>query len=241
MTGASRGIGAAIARRLAANGAAVAVTYRANREAAGEVVDDIRARGGRAAAWRLDVADPDGFAGVFDAAEEFYAGAGARGLGVLVANAGVASHQVLAELDLAEWDRTMAINARGVLLSVKHAARRMLDGGRIVITSTVGTWWPSAGEAAYAASKAAAEQISRVASRELGARGITVNTVSAGPTDTDLLNAGAPPEAIAGAAAMTALGRIGQPADIADVVALLAHPDSRWITGQNIRADGGLT
>ena len=90
-------------------------------------------------------------------------------------------------------------------------------------------------------SKAAVEQITRVASRELGARGITANTVSAGPTDTDLLRAGAPEEALAGAAAMTALGRIGLPDDIADLVSLLAHPDSRWITGQNIRADGGLT
>jgi 3-oxoacyl-[acyl-carrier protein] reductase len=99
----------------------------------------------------------------------------------------------------------------------------------------------SAGEAAYAASKAAVEQISRVASRELGSRGITVNVVSPGPVDTELLRHGASPESIAGAAAMTALGRIGRLPDIADLVALLARPEGRWITGQNLRADGGLT
>lgn len=107
--------------------------------------------------------------------------------------------------------------------------------------STIGTSYPSPGETVYAASKAAVEQVVRVASRELGPRGITVNSVAPGPTDTDLLRAGAPPEALEGAAAMTALGRIGTPADIADLVALLARDESRWVTGQLLRADGGLT
>jgi 3-oxoacyl-[acyl-carrier protein] reductase len=111
----------------------------------------------------------------------------------------------------------------------------------VIALSTVGTAWPSPGETVYAASKAAVEQICRVASRELGRRGITVNVVSPGPTDTDLLRAGASAEALAGAAAMTALGRIGDPEDIADVVSLLARPEARWITGQVVRADGGLT
>ncbi|MFI0789810.1 SDR family oxidoreductase [Streptomyces lydicus] len=101
--------------------------------------------------------------------------------------------------------------------------------------------WPSPGEALYAASKAAVEQITRVASRELGHRGITANTLSLGPTDTDLLRAGAHPDALDGAAAMTALGRIGRPEDVADLVALLVRADNRWVTGQTIRADGGLT
>ena len=217
------------------------MTYRTRRDDADDVVAGIRSRGGAATSLALDVSCPDQFGAVFDAAEGFFSDAGARGLGVLVANAGVAAHQPLSDIAPGEWDRVMAINARGTLLSVQHAAARMLDGGRIIVVSTIGTSWPSPGETVYTASKAAVEQISRVASRELGARGITVNTISAGPTDTDLLRAGAPPDALEGAAAMTALGRIGQPGGIADLVGLLAGPDSRWITGQNVRADGGLT
>lgn len=219
----------------------VALTFVDHGQAADDVVASIDADGGRARAFRLDVADPDGFAPALDAAQTFFAEAGARGLDVLVANAGIAEHAPLAEVTIEAWDRVMAVNARGVLLSVQHAAARMGDGGRIVAVSTVGTAWPSPGETVYAASKAAVEQIVRVASRELGPRGITVNTVSAGPTDTDLLRAGAPPEALAGAAAITALGRIGEPADVAGVVGLLCRPEAGWLTGATLRADGGLT
>lgn len=163
VTGGSRGIGAAIARRLADDGAAVVLTHRVERIAAGAVVADINSRGGVARTVQLDVADSDAFAAVFEEADGFFEAAGTRGLGVLVANAGVASHRPLQEIDVAEWERVMTVNARGVLLSVQHAAARMTDGGRIVIVSTIGTAWPSPGEAAYAASKAAAEQIARVA------------------------------------------------------------------------------
>ncbi|NEW26816.1 SDR family oxidoreductase [Nocardia cyriacigeorgica] len=131
--------------------------------------------------------------------------------------------------------------ARGTLLTLQFAARNLRDNGRIITISTIGTHWPSPGEAAYAASKAAAEQLTRVASRELGSRGITANVLALGPTDTDLLRSTAPPAALDATAAMPALGRIGGPADIAGLVALLAHQDSGWITGQIIRADGGLT
>lgn len=241
VTGGSRGIGRAVAARLAADGAAVVFTYASRHTAADDLVDQITADGGWARALQLDLADPSRFDAVFTAADQAFSDAGVDGLTVLVANAGIMTHAPLDQLGVDEWDRTMAVNARGTFLTVQHAARRMRDGGRIITISTIGTAWPSPGEAAYAASKAAVEQITRVASRELGARGITANTVSAGPTDTDLLRAGAPEEALAGAAAMTALGRIGLPDDIADLVSLLAHPDSRWITGQNIRADGGLT
>ncbi|MEJ2859785.1 SDR family oxidoreductase [Actinomycetospora flava] len=241
VTGGSRGIGAAVARRLARDGATVALTYRDRRDAADDVVASVLDEGGTARAFPLDVADPEWFAPVFANAEAFFAREGARGLGVLVAGAGVAEHRPLADVTVETWDRVMAVNARGVLLSVQHAAARMLDGGRIVALSTVGTAWPSPGETVYAASKAAVEQIVRVASRELGGRGITVNAVSAGPTDTELLRAGAPPEALAGAAALTALGRIGEPHDVADVVGLLCRPEAGWVTGANLRADGGLT
>ncbi|MHC1557370.1 SDR family oxidoreductase [Actinomycetospora sp. C-140] len=231
VAGGSRGIGAAIARRLARDGAAVTLTYATREDAAAEVVAGIEADGGTARAVPLDVADPARVGPVVDEAAP----------DVLVANAGIAHHAPLADTTLEDWDRVMAVNARGVLLAVQHAAARMPEGGRIVVVSTIGTHWPSPGETVYAASKAAVEQIARVASRELGPRGITVNTVAAGPTDTDLLRAGAPPEALAGAAAMTALGRIGRPDDIADLVALLCRPDAGWLTGATLRADGGLT
>lgn len=241
VTGGSRGIGRAVAARLAADGAAVVVTYAVERAAADALVAEITDRGGFARALRLDLTDPDQFASVFNMADHAFADAGVDGLSILVANAGSFASTSLDEISVDEWDRVMAINGRGTFLTIRHAADRIRDGGRVITVSTIGTAWPSPGETVYAASKAAAEQVTRVASRELGRRGITANTISLGPTDTDLLRTSAPPEARDGAAAMTALGRIAQPADIADLVALLARPDSRWITGQNIHADGGLT
>ncbi len=241
VTGGSRGIGRAIAVRLAADGAAVVITYLARHQDADNVVAEITGNGGWARALPLDVADPEQFSGAFAAADQAFAEAGAAGLSILVANAGIFAANAIDEVSAAEWDRVMAVNARGTFLTVQHAGRRIRDGGRIIALSTVGTAWPSPGEAAYAASKAAVEQVTRVASRELGNRGITVNTVSLGPTDTDLLRAHAAPDALDGAAAVTALGRIGRPADAADLIAHLVHSDCRWVTGQNIYADGGLT
>lgn len=241
VTGGSRGIGRAIVARLAADGAAVVFTYATERETAEKLVAEITMEGGWAHALQLDLAQPNQFPDVLAAADQAFTEAGAAGLSVLVANAGVIAHAPIDQLSVTEWDRLMATNARGTFLTVQHAARRLRDRGRIITVSTIGTAWPSPGEAAYAASKAAAEQITRVASREYGPRGITANTISLGPTDTDLLRAGAPQEALDGAAAMTALGRVGQPVDVADLVALLAREESRWITGQNIHADGGLT
>lgn len=241
VTGGSRGVGRAIAARLAADGAAVVVTYRSQRAAAEDLVAEVTEQGGWMRGLQLDLARPEMVDAVFIAADQAFADAGTGGLDVLVANAGIISHTPLAELTVQEWDRVMDTNGRGTFLTVHHGARRLRDNGRIIALSTIGTAWPSPGESAYAASKAAAEQITRIASRELGGRGITANTLSLGPTDTDLLRAGAPPEALDGAAAMTALGRIGRPDDAAAIVALLARPESQWITGQNIRADGGLT
>lgn len=239
VTGGSRGIGRAIVTRLAADGAAVVFTYATERCAAEGLVTEITDAGGWARALQLDLREIDQLERVFSAADQAFAEVGV-GLNVLVANAGVAATSPIAHITSDEWDRVMAINAKGTFFTLQHAGRRMLDGGRILALSTIGTAWPSPGEALYVASKAAVEQLTRVASREFGSRGITVNTLSPGPTDTDLLRAGAPPEALEGAAAMTALGRIGRPEDIADLVALLIHPDNRWVTGQNVRADGGL-
>lgn len=241
LTGGSRGIGRAIARRLAADGATVVFTYCTQSEAADTLVAEIAERGGQASAVQLDLAIPDQVAGAFAAADRAFREADVGGLDILVANAGVFTSAAIADSTLDEWERVMTVNARGTFLTLQQALPRLRDGGRVITISTVGTRWPSPGEAIYAASKATVEQLTRVASRELGHRGITANTISLGPTDTDLLRAGAQPEALAGAAAMTALGRIGQPSDVADLVALLAHPDNRWVTGQNICADGGLT
>jgi 3-oxoacyl-[acyl-carrier protein] reductase len=134
----------------------------------------------------------------------------------------------------------MAVNAKGTFFAMQLAGHRLRDGGRIINISTLNTVLPAPGNALYAASKAAVEQFTTVAAREFGGRGITVNTVSPGATDTDLLRAANPGETFETAIAFTALRRLGQPADIANVVAFLAGPDSQWMTGQNLRATGGL-
>jgi 3-oxoacyl-[acyl-carrier protein] reductase len=229
VTGGSRGIGRAIVRRLAADGAAVVFGYATNERAAKQVEAE------RIWAVQADVGDLADIDRLFGVADERF-----DGLDIFVNNAGIPSGTPIAEVSEADYDRVMAVNAKGAFFALQRAAARMKDGGRIVNISTMGTAWPSPGEALYAASKAAIEQFARVASRELGRRGITVNTISPGPTDTDLLH-GVPAEALDQVAHLTALGRLGRPADIADVVAFLVGPDAHWLTGQNIRADGGLT
>ncbi|MEU9982204.1 SDR family oxidoreductase [Streptomyces sp. NPDC050856] len=237
VTGGSRGIGRAVVERLADEGATVVFSYVADERAAREVEG---AYGGRAVAVRADAAHLDQMERLFTTADEVFADRAAGPLSVLVNNAGVIDHTPIDELTPEVFERVMAINVRGVFFAVREAARRMADGSRIVSISSTGTAWPSPGESVYAASKAAIEQLTRVASRELGRRGITVNAVSPGPTGTDMLRAGTPPEVLAGVAHMTALGRVGTPSDIAAVVALLLGPDAAWLTGQNLVADGGL-
>ncbi|MGP3917508.1 SDR family oxidoreductase [Nonomuraea sp. 10N515B] len=237
VTGGSRGIGRAVVERLAGDGATVVFSYVADERAARQVEEVC---GGRATAVRADAADPDQVERLFATADQVFAGQAAGPLSVLVNNAGVIDHTPIEELTQEVFERVMAVNVRGAFFAVQAAARRMADGGRIVTVSSTGTAWPSAGESVYAASKAAIEQLTRVASRELGQRGITVNAVSPGPTDTDLLRANVPRETAATVAHMTALGRMGTPADIAAVVALLVSSDAAWLTGQNLTADGGL-
>ncbi|URN18478.1 MULTISPECIES: SDR family oxidoreductase [Streptomyces] len=237
VTGGSRGIGRAVVERLVRDGATVVFGYASDGRAARQVEE---ACGGRAVAVRADSADPDQVERLFATADRVFDERAAGPLSALVNNAGVIDHTRVDELTAEVFERVMAVNACGAFLAVRAAARRMGDGGRIVNVSSTATAWPSAGESVYAASKAAVEQLTRVASRELGPRGITVNTVSPGPTDTDMLRAGAPPEAVAGVAGLTALGRVGTPADVAAAVALLLGPDAAWVTGHNLVADGGL-
>ncbi|GAB3813345.1 SDR family oxidoreductase [Kribbella italica] len=234
VTGGSRGIGAAIVRRLAADGAAVTFTYASSGQAADEVVAAVKEAGGQAYAVQADQADLDALPAVFEAAAEPLGG-----LDILVCNAGRAMAKPMAEVTPGDFDEMFAVNLKGPYFAIKHAGEVLRDNGRIIALSTLNTKLPGPRISLYAASKGALEQVTKVAARELGGRGITVNVVSPGATDTDMFR-GNPPEAVERAAAGAALGRIGEPADVADVVAFLAGPDARWLTGQNLGATGGL-
>ncbi|MEQ4304387.1 glucose 1-dehydrogenase [Plantactinospora sp. B6F1] len=235
ITGGSRGIGRAVVRRLARDGAAVAFSYRTREHLADQLVAELTEAGAWACAIRVDLADPAAVRGLFAAAEERLGG-----LDVLVNNAGETLVASITDSTEEDFDRLMAVNVKAAFFLIQEAARRMRRGGRIVNISSTNTVLHAPGIALYAASKAALEQFTLVAARELSLRRITVNTVSPGPVDTDMLRASQPVEALDMAAAMTPLRRLGQPADVADVVAFLVGPDARWLTGQNLRAAGGL-
>lgn len=228
VTGGSRGIGRAIVRRLARDGATVVFSYKDNQAAADELVAEFD----EVVAVRADQADVSTIDTLFEPAR--------NGLDILVNNVAVNPRVPLTEVTEADFQRVMTVNALYPLLAMRRAAALLRDGGRIINISTLNTVIPAPGHGLYSASKAALEQFTAVAARELGARGITVNTVSPGATDTEMLRATNPPEALARTPALTALQRLGQPIDIANVVAFLASPESQWITGQNIRATGGL-
>ncbi|MGW2655052.1 SDR family NAD(P)-dependent oxidoreductase [Streptomyces sp. NPDC001478] len=237
VTGGSRGIGRAVVERLCRDGADVVFSYAANEEAAADVVRTVRTDGGKARAVRTDLSEPDGAEELMRTADDHLGG-----LDILVNNAAVAfTPTPLAETDVEVFDHVMAGNARAAFLTMRYAARHLRDGGRIVNISTLNTLRAAPGITPYAASKGALEQLTAVAARELGPRGITVNTVSPGATDTDLLRGTNPAEALQAVVGMTPLGRLGEPSDIADAVAFLVSHDGRWITGQNLRATGGLT
>ena len=234
VTGASRGIGRAIALRLAKDGAAVVVNYAGSEQQAREVVPDIEKACGRAVAVQADVSKVADVVRLFDAAFQHFGR-----LDILVNNAGVILYKLLADTSEEELDRLMAINVKGTYFCCQQAAKRMADGGRIInfSTSITGLMLPT--YSAYAASKGAVEQITRVLAKELGSRRITVNAVSPGPTDTELFGQDKTEDEKQRFGHQAALGRLGRPEDIADVVALLAGDDSHWITGQNVRANGG--
>lgn len=235
VTGASRGIGAAIARALAAEGMAVIVNYARSREAAEALVGRIVAEGGRALAARADIGAPDGVAALFDVAERQFGGAD-----VLVNNAGMMALSPIAETDDAAFEHQVALNLGGVFRGMREGARRLRDGGRIISfsSSVVGLWQPGYG--VYAATKAGVEAMTHVLAKELGKRAITVNAVAPGPVETGLFLTGKSPEQVAAIARMNPLGRLGQPGDIAQVAAFLAGAESGWINGQTIRANGGM-
>jgi 3-oxoacyl-[acyl-carrier protein] reductase len=227
VTGGTRGIGRAIVERLAADGARVFFTYQRSVALAASVAEDTGATPIQADQSLLAAVDA------------MFAPLPGR-LDILVNNAAVSSHIPIADLTSSAFDQAMTINTKVPLMAIQRAAPLMPDGGRIVNISTLNTAVPAPGLTLYCATKAALEQITAVAARELGPRGITVNTVSPGATDTDLLRSTNPPEALPQTAALTALQRLGRPADIASVVAFLCTEDAGWLTGQNLRATGGL-
>lgn len=235
ITGASKGIGKALALRLAKDGLAVVVNYASSQAAADEVVREIETTGGQAIAVKADVGTSEGVAALFDAAEKSFGG-----MDVLVNNAGVMKLSPLTETDDAEFDRHIAINLTGTFYGIREAGRRLREGGRIInfSSSVVGMYGPGYGH--YAASKAGVEAMTHVASKELGKRKITVNAVAPGPVETELFMTGKSEELVQNIIRNIPLGRLGQPDDIASVVSFLASTESGWINGQILRANGGM-
>jgi 3-oxoacyl-[acyl-carrier protein] reductase len=235
VTGASRGIGAAVAERLAGDGFTVVINYSGDAKSAEALARKIEGRGGRALTAKSDVRDPKAVRGMFDAAEAAFGG-----VDVLVNNAGIMKLAKIADSDDALFDQQIAVNLKGTFNALREAAKRLRDGGRIVnfSTSVVGTRLETYG--VYAATKAAIETMTAILSKEMRGRGITVNAVAPGPTATELFLNGKSPELIERMAKMNPLERLGTPADIASVVAFLAGPDGAWINGQTLRANGGM-
>jgi len=233
VTGGSRGIGAAIARRLAADGASVAITYAKDATSAAAVVKAIEAAGGKAVAIQADAVDS---AAVRAAVEQAVTTLGK--LDILVNNAGTAIPKAFEETTLEEMDIMLDINLRGVFVTTQTALKHMNDGGRIImIGSCVGERLMTPGLVAYAATKGAVKMFAQGLSREVGSRGITVNNVQPGPIDTDLNPAAgdwATPQKAA-----TALNRYGHVDEVAALVAFVASPESSYITGANLTVDGG--
>jgi 3-oxoacyl-[acyl-carrier protein] reductase len=235
VTGGSKGIGAAIARRLARDQLAVTVNYSRSREEAEAVVAAIEAEHGRAIAVQADVSDPNAVRALFEATQSAFGG-----VDVLVNNAGMMQLAPIAEVQDEQFERQVALNLGGVFRGMREAARRLRDGGRIISfsSSVVGLYQPTYG--VYAATKAGIEALTHILAKELGKRHITVNAVAPGPVETELFLKDKREEQIRTIAGLNPFGRLGQPDDIASIVAFLASPEAGWINGQTVRANGGV-
>ncbi|WP_434387398.1 SDR family NAD(P)-dependent oxidoreductase [Melittangium boletus] len=233
VTGASRGIGAAVARRLAAEGASVIVNYVNNADAAAAVVGAIQGAGGTALAVRADVADESQVQALFAAALERYGR-----LDVLVNNAAAFGSGPLEQVDRALFQRLVDVNIWGLVVGCRLAGRHMTPGGRIINFSSIGVHKGFAGGGLYAATKAAVESLTRTAATELAPRDITVNALIVGQVATDM-GAEVPPKMRQQIASQTLLRKIGRPEDVGGVVAFLASDDAQWVTGQTLGVNGG--
>jgi 3-oxoacyl-[acyl-carrier protein] reductase len=235
VTGGSKGIGAAITQRLARDGIAVVVNYSRGRDEAEQVVNAIKGQGGQAVAVQADLGAPDGVAHLFDGAEQAFGA-----VDILVNNAGMMRLAPIAEVTDAHFDAQIALNLGGVFRGLREAAKRLRDGGRIISfsSSVVGLYQPGYG--VYAGTKAAVEAMTHILAKEVAKRGITANVVAPGPVETQLFLDGKTEAQLKAIAGMNPFGRLGQPDDIAHVVAFLAGTESGWVNGQTIRANGGV-
>lgn len=234
VTGSSQGIGAAVAERLARDGWSVTINYSGDEEPANALVEKLTAAGREAIAVKADISIPDCVTELFDEAEHAFGRVDA-----LVNNAGIMKLATIAETDDTLFDQHVAVNLKGVFSCLREGARRIREGGRIVSfsSSVVGFYQPSYG--VYAATKAGVEAMTHILAKELGPKKITVNAIAPGPVATKLFLDDKSEEQVAQITKMIPLGRLGEPDDIADAVAMLLGPDSHWITGQVVRANGG--
>lgn len=235
VTGGSRGIGAAIVRRLAQDGYAIAINYASSAAEAEALAGEIGAAGGRAMAVRADVSKAAEVRAMFDQVE-----AGLGRIDVLVNSAGILKMVPLAETSDELYDQTFGINTRGTFNTLREAATRLADGGSIVNVSSTTIALNLPNYSVYIASKAAVESLTQVFAKELRGRRITVNAVAPGPVATELFLTGKSPELIEHYAKLPPLERLGQPEDISGVVSFLVSPDAGWVNGQILRANGGV-
>ncbi|KAJ3286196.1 hypothetical protein HK104_009146 [Borealophlyctis nickersoniae] len=238
VTGGSRGIGRSICQRLAQDGANVVVNYNSNAAEAQSVVDEINAAGkGKAVAVQADVSKVGDVKVLVGRCEEEFGK-----IDFLVLNAGIQMNQSLHEITEESFDKSFGVNVKGPLFLAQTAAPKMSEGGRIIFfsTSLTAATMVAPNYALYNATKGAVEQLARVLAKDLGKRGINVNTISPGPTATDLFLNGKSEQQINFLANLSPFGRLGQPDDIASVVAFLVGPDAKWVSGQNIRVNGAF-